>query len=72
MVKTLHSQCRGSESDPCLGNEDPACCTEQTKKKKKKKKNTRFSLEAELVKSPPAMQETLVQFLGQADPLEKA
>ena len=39
---------------------------------KKKKKYTRFSLEAELVKSPPAMQQTLVQFLGQADPLEKA
>ena len=29
------------------------------------------SLIAELVKNPPAMQETPVQFLGQEDPLEK-
>ena len=26
---------------------------------------------AQLVKNPPAMQETLLQFLGQDDPLEK-
>ena len=30
-----------------------------------------FSLIAELVKNPPVMQETLVQFLGQEDPLEE-
>ena len=30
-----------------------------------------FSLIAELVKNPPVMQETLVQFLGQEDRLEK-
>ena len=29
------------------------------------------SLVAQLVKNPPAMQETLVQFLGQEEPLEK-
>ena len=29
------------------------------------------SLLAQLVKNPPAMQETLVQFLGREDPLEK-
>ena len=29
------------------------------------------SLVAQLVKNPPAMQETLVQFLGWEDPLEK-
>ena len=29
------------------------------------------SLIAQLVKDPPAMQETPVQFLGQEDPLEK-
>ena len=29
------------------------------------------SLVAQLVKDPPAMQETPVQFLGQEDPLEK-
>ena len=29
------------------------------------------SLIAHLVKNPPAMQETLVQFLSQEDPLEK-
>ena len=29
------------------------------------------SLVAQLVKNPPAMQETLVLFLGQEDPLEK-
>ena len=29
------------------------------------------SLIAQLVKNPPAMQETLAQFLGQEDPLEK-
>ena len=28
-------------------------------------------LRAQLVKNPPAMQETLVLFLGQDDPLEK-
>jgi len=31
----------------------------------------RASLAAKLVKNPPAMQETLVQFLGLEDPLEK-
>ena len=31
----------------------------------------RAPLLAQLVKNPPAMQETLVQFLGQEDPLEK-
>ena len=31
----------------------------------------RASLVGELVKNPPAMQETPVQFLGRADPLEK-
>ena len=30
------------------------------------------SLVAQLVKNPPGMQETLVQFLGWEDPLEKA
>ena len=29
------------------------------------------SLIAQLVKNPPAMQETLIRFLGQEDPLEK-
>ena len=29
------------------------------------------SLVAQMVKNPPAMQETPVQFLGQEDPLEK-
>ena len=29
------------------------------------------SLVAQLVKNPPAMQETLIQFLGQKDPLEQ-
>ena len=33
--------------------------------------NLRASLVAQLVKSLPAMQETLVQFLGWEDPLEK-
>ena len=31
----------------------------------------RASLVAQLVKNPPAMQETLVQFLGQEESLEK-
>ena len=31
----------------------------------------RASLIAQLVKNPPAMQETLVRFLGPEDPLEK-
>ena len=30
-----------------------------------------FFLVAQLVKNPPSMQETLVQFLGWEDPLEK-
>ena len=34
-------------------------------------KRLRTSLIAQLVKNAPAMQETLVQFLGQEDPLEK-
>ena len=29
------------------------------------------SLMAQMVKNPPAMQETPIQFLGQEDPLEK-
>ena len=33
--------------------------------------NCGISLIAQLVKNPPAMQETLVQFLGREDPLEK-
>ena len=32
---------------------------------------SRASLIAQLVKNPPAMQETPVRFLGQEDPLEK-
>ena len=32
---------------------------------------SRASLVAQLVRNPPAMQETLVQFLGWEDPLEK-
>ena len=36
-----------------------------------KEELTRASLVAQLVKNPSAMQETLVQFLGQGDPLEK-
>ena len=32
---------------------------------------TRASLIAQLVKNPPTMQETLVRFPGQEDPLEK-
>ena len=35
------------------------------------KGNYRASLVAQLVKNPSAMQKTLVQFLGQEDPLEK-
>ena len=34
-------------------------------------KYDRASLEAQLVKNPPAMQETPVQFLGRDDALEK-
>ena len=30
-----------------------------------------FPMKAQLVKNPPARRETLVQFLGQEDPLEK-
>ena len=33
--------------------------------------NAQFSLVAQLVKNLPAMQETVVQFLGQEDPMEK-
>ena len=33
--------------------------------------STQASLVVQLVKNPPAMQETPVQFLGQEDPLEK-
>ena len=32
---------------------------------------TGVSLAAQLIKNPPAMQETSIQFLGQEDPLEK-
>ena len=34
-------------------------------------KEIKPSLIAQLVKNPPAMQETLVRFLGREDPLEK-
>ena len=33
--------------------------------------NVSYSLIAQLVKNPPAVQETPVQFLGREDPLEK-
>ena len=36
-----------------------------------KYEETTSSLVAQLVKNPPAMQETRVQFLGQENPLEK-
>ena len=36
-----------------------------------KTEELRSSLVAQLVNNPPAMQETLVRFLGQEDPLEK-
>ena len=36
-----------------------------------KYEETRSSLVAQLVKNPPAMQETQVRFLGQENPLEK-
>ena len=39
--------------------------------KKTWKDSVRASLIAQLVKNPPAMQETLVRFLGWEDPLEK-
>ena len=42
---------------------------QHTKKEKKKKEET-FPV-TQLVKIPPAVQETLVWFLGQEDPLEK-
>ena len=38
---------------------------------KKPERDLRASLEAQLVKDPPAMQETLVRFLGREAPLEK-
>ena len=38
---------------------------------KKNLMNDMASQVAQLVKNPPAMQETPVQFLGQEDPLEK-
>ena len=41
------------------------------KKRKKKKETRRASLFAEMVKNPPAMQETRVPSLGQEDPLEE-
>ena len=34
-------------------------------------RDVRLPLKAQLVKNPPAMQETLVQLLGWEDPLEK-
>ena len=37
----------------------------------KRHSERRVSQVAQLVKNPPAMQETLVQFLVQKDPLEK-
>ena len=33
--------------------------------------NTRASLVAQMIKNPPAVQETQVQILGREDPLEK-
>ena len=39
--------------------------------KRSYKQTTGASLITQLVKNPPAMQETPVQFLGQTDPLEK-
>ena len=58
-------------------NTKSECHPEQSsyKSAKKKKRHKLYmigaSLVAQLVKNPPAMQETLVQFLGWEDPLEK-
>ena len=58
-VRTLCFQCKGCGFDPWLGNWDP-CLPHWA------------SLVAQMVENPPAMQETLVRFMGREDPLEKA
>ena len=46
--------------------------SKQPIKETKKNKNIREKeYKAQLIKKPPEMQETLVQFLGQEDPLEQ-
>ena len=47
------------------------CCPILTCTAGWKKAHFKEALIAQLVKNPPAMQETLVRFLGQEDPLEK-
>ena len=42
-----------------------------TCEKKGNRRGAKASLVAQLAKNPPAMQETLVRFLGWEDPLEK-
>ena len=46
-------------------------CLEPTAKKVNSGSPIRASLVAQLVKNLPAMRETLIQFLGREDPLEK-
>ena len=41
------------------------------KRREKKKTIHKITTIAQLVKNPPAMQDTLVSFLGEDDPLEK-
>ena len=62
--ETSHASVHGVEkSQTRLSNSTELICITHI--------HTRASLEAQLVKNPAAMQETLVQFLGWKDPLEE-
>ena len=62
---TLSSQCRGPRSDPWSGTYIPRATI------KILHATTGASLIIQLVKNPPATQETPVQILGRDDLLEK-
>ena len=58
VVQWIHASTAGGSSIPGQGTKIPHATSQA-------------SLVAQLVKNPPAMQDTPVQFLGQKDPLEK-
>ena len=70
VVRTLHFYHRGTGSIPDPGTKIPHAL-QLNQKGKKKKVEFKASLVAQVVKNPPAMQETPVLFLDWEDVLEK-
>ena len=75
LIGVSERETRKHGGDPALKKWEMRGAREESKSGNKQKTNNKVlksaSLIAQLVKNPPAFQETPVQFLGQEDPLEK-